>query len=513
MLATVQTYALSGIEALPVRVEVDLASGAFPSLAMVGLPDTAVRESRERIVSALRNQGLRYPDKKITVNLAPADLRKEGVGFDLPIAIGILVASGQAPGEHLLQLAWAGELSLEGRVRPIRGSLSMAVAEAGRTANSRALVLPHGNGAEAAAGRARICEVGSLREVVRLLFDGPSAFPEPSPAPPSADGSLHILDRDLADVRGQAGARRALEVAAAGGHNLLFLGSPGTGKSMLAECLPGILPPMQLRERLEATMVHSVAGLLPAGAGLLEARPFRAPHHSVSQAGLIGGGRPPRPGEISLAHHGVLFLDELPEFRRHVLEALRQPIERGDISLVRVGTSVRFPSRFQLIAAMNPCPCGRKLDPRGGCTCTPRMVARYLGRVSGPLLQRIDIHHEMSSVAYGEMVSVVEAEDSATVRARVLAAWERQQRRFRDHPRVLSNAQLSVAEIREHCRLPREALGFLRVAMARLQLSPRAFHGVLRLARTIADLAEREQIGEEEVAEAIAYRVLDRGGG
>lgn len=517
MLATVHSYALVGIEAVPVRVEVDLSTGAFPTLILVGLPDAAVRESRERIVAALRNQGLRFPGRKITVNLAPAGLRKEGVGFDLPIAIGILVASGQAPPDHLTTIVWAGELSLDGGVRPVRGSLAMAMAERLRSPGPRLLALPRGNGPEArAAGDVRVCEVATLRDVVRVLFDGPVGVgrsagaagesPSPSDAPPP-------LDADLADVRGQRLARRALEIAAAGSHSLLMIGSPGTGKSMLAERLPGILPPMTHTERIETTIVHSAAGLLLPGSGLLARRPFRAPHHTISAAGLVGGGRPPRPGEASLAHRGVLFLDELAEFHRDALETLRQPLESGWVSIVRVGVAVRLPCRFQLVAAINPCPCGRRLDPRGGCRCTPRQVTQYLGRISGPLLDRIDMHVEMSTVSFREMSLLEPAESSLAVAGRVAAAWERQRARFAEHPRVLFNAQMRVAEIREHCALSTRPLGLLRMAMSRLALSPRAYHKILRLARTIADLAGAEGITETHVAEAVGYRGLDRGRG
>ncbi len=513
MLVTVESYAISGIQALPVQVEVDLARG-FPTLVLVGLADAAVRESRERVSSALRNQGLKFPDKKITVNLAPAGVPKGGVVLDLPIAIGLLVASGQAPAEHLAECAWAGELSLNGTIRPICGCLSMALAETTRQRAGRTMILPKGNGPEAVgAGGVRVGEVGSLKEVVQILFDGPGRIANcciASQVPPESDLPLAA---DMADVRGQFAARRALEVAAAGGHNILFIGSPGTGKSMLAERLVGILPPMIRQESLEATMVHGAAGLLPAGSGLLAKRPFRAPHHTITEVGLIGGGRPPRPGEISLAHRGVLFLDELPEFRRHVLEGLRQPLESGEVTISRAGVAVSFPSRFQLVAAMNPCPCGRRLDHRGGCRCSPQAIDRYLGRISGPLLDRMDIHLEMAPVTFAQMSLLRPAEDSMTVRSRVRAATERQSARFRDDPRVFFNAQMGLQAIRSHCHLRRRPLGILRMAVARLSLSPRAFHRVLRISRTIADLAGSEEIGEVHVQEAIGYRLLDRGVG
>ncbi len=510
MLAVVHTYALCGIEAHPVRVEVDLTTGAFPNLILVGLPDAAVKESRNRVISALRNQGFRYPARKITVNLAPAGLPKVGAGFDLPIAIGLLVASGQAPGQRLADFAWAGELSLDGRVRPVRGALAMALAEKGGGSHPRHLMIPRGNGTEAAAGGVPVAEIGSLSEAVRVLFDGPEQLTlccEPTPSRPPAA----MADVDLSEVRGQPIARRGLEVAAAGGHNLLLIGSPGTGKSMLAERLVGILPPMTRFEQLETTTIQSAAGLLPPGSGLLTTRPFRAPHHTISPIGLTGGGRPPVPGEISLAHHGVLFLDELPEFRRHVLESLRQPLESGTVVISRVGKAVRFPSRFQFVGAMNPCPCGLRLDAKGGCRCTPRAVERYLGRISGPLLDRIDIHVEMLPLSFSQMSLLQPAEDSLTVHARVIEAWERQRRRFQGHPRILCNAQMGLQEIRTHCRLNGRPLGFLRMAVSRLGLSPRAFHRVLRLSRTIADLAASSRVREKHVAEAVSYRLLDRG--
>ncbi len=512
MLAKVFTYTLHGIEAIPVQVEVDLANCTFPSLTVVGLPDIAVRESRERIVSALRNQGYKFPDKRITVNLAPAELPKGGAGFDLPIAIGLLIASAQAPPEYVSHCVWAGELSLEGRIQPIRGALSMAISECNHPRDKpRILVLPKGNGTEAAAVESvPVLEAAKLSDVMEILFKGPdlsqsctgSVFQSMAPA---------SITSDLSEVRGQAIARRGLEVAAAGGHNLLLIGSPGTGKSMLAERLPGILPPLTMAERLEATSVHSAAGLLAPGTGLLTERPFRAPHHSISSIGLIGGGRPPKPGEISLAHRGILFLDELPEFSRSALEALRQPIENGQVTITRAGYSLTLPSRFQFIAAMNPCPCGRRLDPRGGCRCTVHACERYLGRISGPLMDRIDIQLETTAVGFAEITELRPSESSLSIRSRVLAACDRQSHRFLNHPRINSNAQMGLQEIRTFCPLKNSSLGLLRLAVSRLGLSPRAFHRIQRLARTIADLAEAEEIGEVHVGEAISYRQLDRG--
>lgn len=514
MLSTVHTYAVVGIDAVEVRAEVDLAKSSFPRLVLVGLPDAVVRESRERITAALRNQGFRFPDRKITVNLAPAGLPKAGGSFDLPIAIGILVASGQVPDQQLGSFVWAGELSLGGKLQPIRGALSMAMCEAARKPRPRTLILPRGNGEEAAsAGKIDVGEAANLKEIARYLFNGTSAVSHRLPAPSPTGASHPIAAVDMADVRGQRVARRAIEIAAAGGHNLLMLGSPGTGKSMLAERLPSILPPMSRNEQLEVTRVHSIAGLLGTGKGLCQQRPFRAPHHSVSEIGLVGGGRPPTPGEASLAHRGVLFLDEFPEFRRHALESLRQPIEAGEVTIARAGYQARFPCRCQLVAAMNPCPCGRRLDPRGGCRCSRNGVDRYLGRISGPLLDRIDLHVEMSPVGFKQLALEPAAEDSTMIRARVRAAWERQQHRYRSIDHVERNADMALGEIHSFCKLDPLSLGYLRMAVSRLRLSPRAFHRVQRIARTIADLAAAAHITEEHVSEAISYRKLDRGRG
>ena len=501
MLATIVSGAVLGVEAYGVRVEVDLARG-LPSMSVVGLPQGAVREGRERVSAALKNSGYPFPPRRITVNLAPADVPKAGSAFDLPIALGVLVAEGRVPSTAVEGACFVGELGLDGALRPVRGAL--AVALHCRRAGLRRLLLPAANVPEAAVvegldvigiarlsdavahltGR-RVLTVAPARPVERGLWGGP----------------------DFADVRGQAVARRALEVAAAGGHNALLLGPPGSGKSMMARRIPSILPPLTVEEALEATLVHSVAGRLPSGTGLLASRVFRAPHHAISDAGLIGGGGIPRPGEASLAHHGVLFLDELPEFRRSALEALRQPLEDGVIHLGRARAAVRLPARFMLVGAMNPCPCGYHGTDR--CTCTEERVRRYRSRVSGPLLDRIDVQLMVSPTRAAELASRPGGEPSDAIRARVAAARERQVERYRGTG-IFCNAQVDARGTRVHCSPDAPGAALLEAAIHRLGLSGRAFDRVLRVARTIADLEGRAGVEAGHVAEAIQYRALDR---
>jgi len=494
-LATVASRALAGIAAPEVTIEVHLGPG-LPAFHIVGLPDAEVREAKDRVRAALQEANFEFPARRITVNLAPADLPKESSRFDLPIALGILAASGQLKSTSLGRHEFAGELSLTGELRPVRGALAMAL---GAADAGRAFVLPRQSAAQAAlAKRACVLPARTLLEVCAHLAGERPLVPYRNGAQQLSPASI-----DLADVKGQAHAKRALEIAAAGAHALLMLGPPGTGKSMLAARLPGILPPMFEREALETASVHS-ASSLGFDAARWGERPFRAPHHSASSAALIGGGIPPRPGEISLAHHGVLFLDELPEFPRDALEALREPLESGAIAIARAARHAIFPARFQLIAAMNPCPCGHLGDPSGRCRCTPDQVARYRARVSGPLLDRIDLKIEVPRPLDAEMTDGAEGEPSSAVRERVQAARERQHAR-----QGKPNAWLSARETVRCCRLDRQAEALLKQAMTRLSLSARGYHRVLRVARSIADLGAVQGIGAAEIGEAIQYRRLD----
>ncbi len=503
MFASVNSLGLHGIDGFAVKTEADI-SGGLPSFELVGLPDAAVRESRDRVRAVIKNAGFTYPVSRVTVNLAPADVKKEGPVYDLPLFIALLTASGQLKAD-LKNKAFIGELSLAGEIRPVRGVLPMAIAakEAGFTE----LFVPKENAEEAAVVEG--ISVFAPPTVAALLQHLLEVIPLPRVLPPENTDVQTALMPDFADVMGQEAARRAVEVAAAGSHNLLFIGSPGSGKSMLAKRLPSILPDLTPAESLEITKIHSVAGTLPGGSGLLKERPFRAPHHNISPQGLAGGGVIPRPGEISLAHGGVLFLDELPEFSRQTMECLRQPLEDGKVTISRVSASLTYPSDIMLVAAMNPCPCGYFGHPTRACTCTAAAAGRYINKISGPLLDRIDLHIEVPPVEFDHLAATEKAESSAEIKKRVNAAREIQRARFAGTG-IVANAAIPTASLKEMCPMTEGAKTMLKNAFERLGLSARAYDRLLKVSRTIADLDGKEVIDTAHIAEAIQYRSLDR---
>lgn len=510
MLATVLSSAVFGVDGFLVSVEADIAPG-IPVFNIVGLPDTAVKESQHRVQAAIKNSGLFFPNRRITVNLAPADIKKEGPAFDLPIAVGIIAASGGLSFSALSGYVLLGELSLDGTLRPIKGAVAMAVAA--RNANAKGMIVPEQNATEAAlVPGIPVYPLASFIQTLNFLKGLESVTPVRTDAQ-ALFAQAGVFGVDFSEVHGHAHAKRALEIAAAGGHNVLMLGPPGSGKTMLARRLSTIMPPLTLEEALETTKIHSVTGTLPAGLPIVATRPFRFPHHNISESGIIGGGTVPRPGEASLAHNGVLFLDELPEFHRDVLEALRQPLEDGEITIGRARSTLTFPARFMLVAAMNPCPCGFYGDPRHTCSCTPLKIRRYRSRISGPLLDRIDIHIEVPALKYAEVASKRPAEESAAIRQRVERARAIQLERFQGanlRRKVYANSQMTPNLIRRFCPTTVQGDEILRAAIDRLGLSTRAYHRVLKVARTIADLEGSAEIQPSHLTEAVQYRSFDR---
>lgn len=504
MLSKALCFAISGLDAYPIAIEADISPG-LPAFHVVGLPDSAVRESRERVRAALKNSGYAFPAGRITVNLSPADTKKEGPAFDVAIALSILTACGHVSQRHLASYAFLGELSLDGSILPVNGALAFALAADPLVC--RGLLVPAANAAEAAlAGQVPVFPAKHLKEIIHFLGD-PSCIPAAKPGSLALQSAPFALD--FSDVKGNAQIKRGLEIAAAGGHNALLIGPPGSGKTMLAKRVPGILPDLSLPEALEVTKIHSVAGLLPAAKGIVTARPFRSPHHTSSDIALIGGGPNPKPGEVSLAHNGVLFLDELPEFNRHVLEVLRQPLEDHYVTIARAKATLKFPCKFMLVAAMNPCPCGWRMGGKKACSCTGLQVDRYVNKISGPLLDRIDIHLQVPALKPADIFDPSQAETSAAIKKRTTVGRTIQMRRLKSD-NLVCNSQMPSRLLRKHCGIDEDGKRLLKQAMETLGLSGRGHDKILRVARTIADLDGCPSITPAHLAEAIGYRVLDR---